>query len=188
VGLSRGIPEAEPGGAHPVLRDEGRGLTLVDSRAICEYLEETSDKNPMINGTAANRAEIRRLVALFDENFFADVTMPLLEERMKKRLVYRQSPIARPARGAAAGPRPPLLYRPPDRQSPVAGRFDDESGRPDRRRPAFRRRLSGRDRLERPRSGARLVRRVQEPPKLPPAALRTHGRDPAPTHYADVNA
>jgi glutathione S-transferase len=75
-----------------VLRDEGRGITLVDSRAICEYLEETNDKNPMINGTATNRAEIRRLVALFDENFFADVTHPLLEERMKKRLVYRQSP------------------------------------------------------------------------------------------------
>jgi glutathione S-transferase len=84
----------------PVLRDEGRGLTLVDSRAICEYLEETSDKNPMINGTAANRAEIRRLVALFDENFFADVTMPLLEERMKKRLVYRQSPDSRALREA----------------------------------------------------------------------------------------
>jgi len=52
----------------PVLRDEGRGITLIDSRAICEYLEETNDKNPMINGTATNRAEIRRLVALFDEN------------------------------------------------------------------------------------------------------------------------
>lgn len=84
----------------PVLRDESRGLTLVDSRAICEYLEETNDKNPMINGTAANRAEIRRLVALFDENFFADVTMPLLEERMKKRLVYRQSPDSRALREA----------------------------------------------------------------------------------------
>ncbi|NKJ40688.1 MULTISPECIES: glutathione S-transferase family protein [unclassified Novosphingobium] len=84
----------------PVLRDEGRGITLVDSRAICEYLEETNDKNPMINGTATNRAEIRRLVALFDENFFADVTMPLLEERMKKRLVYRQSPDSRALREA----------------------------------------------------------------------------------------
>jgi glutathione S-transferase len=84
----------------PVLRDEGRGITLVDSRAICEYLEETNDKNPMINGTATNRAEIRRLVALFDENFFADVTMPLLEERMKKRLVYRQSPDSRVLREA----------------------------------------------------------------------------------------
>jgi glutathione S-transferase len=73
---------------------------LIDSRAICEYLEETNDKNPMINGTATNRAEIRRLVALFDEKFFADVTMPLLEERMKKRLVYRQSPDSRVLREA----------------------------------------------------------------------------------------
>ena len=52
----------------------------------------------MINGTAANRAEIRRLVALFDENFFAGVTGPLLDERMKKRLITRQPPDARSLR------------------------------------------------------------------------------------------
>jgi glutathione S-transferase len=79
-------------GCTPVLHLAERNLTLVDSRAICEYFEETVDKNPMINGTAANRAEIRRLVALFDENFFDDVTAPLLNERMKKRIVLRQSP------------------------------------------------------------------------------------------------
>ncbi len=45
----------------------------------------------MINGTATQRAEIRRLVALFDENFYADVTAPLLSERMKKRIL-RQPP------------------------------------------------------------------------------------------------
>jgi glutathione S-transferase len=54
----------------------------------------------MISGTAATRAEIRRLVALFDENFFADVTGPLLHERMMKRLVYRQSPDSRMLREA----------------------------------------------------------------------------------------
>ena len=79
-------------GRVPVLHDPERGVTLCDSRAICEYLEETSEKNPMINGTAANRAEIRRLVALFDENLFGQVTGPLLEEKMRKRLVTRQSP------------------------------------------------------------------------------------------------
>src|SRR5690606_1777239 len=68
--------------------------------AICEYFEETVDKAPMINGTAVNRAEIRRLVALFDENFFGDVTMPLLHERMKKRLVLRQPPDSRILREA----------------------------------------------------------------------------------------
>lgn len=84
----------------PVLREEQRDLTLVDSRAICEYLEETVDKAPMINGTAGNRAEIRRLVALFDENFYGDVTGPLLHERMKKRLILRQAPDSRVLREA----------------------------------------------------------------------------------------
>lgn len=81
-----------PAGSTPVLHLAERNLTLIDSRAICEYFEETVEKNPMINGTATNRAEIRRLVALFDENFFDDVTAPLLNERMKKRIVLRQSP------------------------------------------------------------------------------------------------
>ena len=40
---------------------------LIDSGAICEYFEETVDRAPMIPGTAVNRAEIRRLVAWFDE-------------------------------------------------------------------------------------------------------------------------
>jgi glutathione S-transferase len=89
-----------PAARTPVIRNEQRGLALVDSRAICEYFEETVEKNPMINGTAQTRAEIRRLVALFDENFFGDVTGPLLHERMKKRLVYRQSPDSRVLREA----------------------------------------------------------------------------------------
>ncbi len=89
-----------PAGRTPVLRDEEKDITLVDSRAICEYFEETVEKNPMISGTAASRAEIRRLVALFDENFYGDVTGPLLHERMKKRLVYRQSPDSKMLREA----------------------------------------------------------------------------------------
>ncbi len=81
-----------PAGRTPVLVDAQRELVLADSRAIAEYFEETVEKSPMINGNSANRAEIRRLVALFDENFYSDVTVPLLNERMKKRLVLRQPP------------------------------------------------------------------------------------------------
>ena len=81
-----------PVGRTPVLRDEDKDVTLCDSRAICEYFEETVDKAPMVVGTAKGRAEIRRLVAMFDEAFFGDVTMPLLHEKMKKRLVMRQPP------------------------------------------------------------------------------------------------
>ena len=89
-----------PAGRTPVMAHQERDTVLCDSRAIAEYFEETVDKAPMINGTAANRAEIRRLVALFDENFYNDVTAPLLNERMKKRLVLNQPPDSRTLREA----------------------------------------------------------------------------------------
>jgi glutathione S-transferase len=92
--------EISHSGRTPTLRHAERGIVLVDSRAICEYFEETVDKNPMINGTATNRAEIRRLVALFDEDFFNSVTGPLLQERMMKRIVLRQPPDSRRLREA----------------------------------------------------------------------------------------
>lgn len=89
-----------PAGRTPVLWLEEKNLALADSQAICEYFEETVDRSPLILGTALNRAEIRRLVALFDENFFADVTYPLMHERMKKRLILRQPPDSRALRDA----------------------------------------------------------------------------------------
>lgn len=91
-----------PAGRTPVLRqvEADRETVLVDSKAICEYFEETVERNQLISGNATSRAEIRRLVALFDESFYQDVTAPLLHERMKKRLVYRQSPDSRVLREA----------------------------------------------------------------------------------------
>ena len=81
-----------PAARTPVLIDPARNLTLADSVAIGEYIEEISDTAPMISGSTAYRAEIRRLVAWFDQQFFGDVTAPLLHERMKKRIVHRQPP------------------------------------------------------------------------------------------------
>jgi glutathione S-transferase len=89
-----------PAGRTPVLRDPGKRVTLIDSQAICEFFEETVDKAPLILGTAAGRAEIRRLTALFDESFFGDVTYPLLHEKMKKRLVLKQPPDSKALRNA----------------------------------------------------------------------------------------
>lgn len=89
-----------PAGRTPVLHETAKGLTLVDSRAICEFFEETVEKNQMIGGNASSRAEVRRLVALFDENFFEDVTGPLLVEKMKKRVILRQPPDSRMLRQA----------------------------------------------------------------------------------------
>lgn len=92
--------QLNPSGRTPVLHDPERKLTLSDSQAICEYFEETVDKTPLILGTATGRAEIRRLTALFDESFFADVTHPLLHEKMKKRIVLREAPNSSALRSA----------------------------------------------------------------------------------------
>src|SRR3546814_1946326 len=82
------------------MADPDKNLLLVDSMAICEYFEETVEKSSMISGTAANRAEIRRLVSWFDTQFYGDIVAPLLHERMIKRLVHRATPDARALREA----------------------------------------------------------------------------------------
>jgi glutathione S-transferase len=92
--------DLNPAGQTPVLVETERGVTLVDSGAICEYFEETVEKAPMIPGTAANRAEIRRLVAWLDDRLYHDVVGPLIEERMRKRLVSRDPPDTRVLRDA----------------------------------------------------------------------------------------
>jgi len=84
----------------PALWLEEKNLALADSQAICEYFEETIDRTPLILGTAAARAEIRRLVALFDEVLFADVVGPLINEKMTKRIVTRQPPDSQALRHA----------------------------------------------------------------------------------------
>jgi glutathione S-transferase len=84
--------DLNPTGQVPVMADTERGVTLIDSQVICEFFEETVNKSPMLNGTATDRAEIRRLAIWFDTNFYAEITAPLLHERMLKRIVYKQSP------------------------------------------------------------------------------------------------
>jgi glutathione S-transferase len=95
-----GFMDMNPAGQTPVMVDQSRNLRLMDSTAICEYLEETVEQAAMINGTAANRAETRRLVSWFDHQFYQDVTAPLLHERMIKRIVHRAAPDARVLRDA----------------------------------------------------------------------------------------
>ncbi|MEA1015410.1 glutathione S-transferase family protein [Sphingosinicella sp. LY1275] len=92
--------DMNPAGQTPVLVEAQKGNVLIDSGAICEYFEETIDKAPMIPGTAVNRAEVRRLVAWFDEKLYGEVVNPLLEERMRKRLVSRAAPDTRVLREA----------------------------------------------------------------------------------------
>ncbi len=91
--------DMNPAGQTPVLVDE-KGTILIDSGAICEYFEETIERSPMIPGTAVNRAEVRRLIALLDDKLYGEVVGPLLDERMKKRLISRDPPDTRVLREA----------------------------------------------------------------------------------------
>jgi glutathione S-transferase len=92
--------DMNPSGQTPVMADSAAGITLIDSSAICEYFEETIEKSPMIAGTAANRAEVRRLVAWFDEKLYGEVVAPLLHERALKRIVHRATPDTKALREA----------------------------------------------------------------------------------------
>jgi glutathione S-transferase len=74
----------------PVL-ENGR-LVLADSIAIIEWLDETIERPPLVGAGAGERAEARRLAAWFSQRFYAEVTAPLLAERMYKRVVTGEMP------------------------------------------------------------------------------------------------
>lgn len=98
--------DLSPAGETPVLVEERQGTVLIDSAAICEYFEETVERAPLIPGTSINRAEVRRLAAWFDGRMHREVVAPLMEERMRKRLVARAPPetaVLRKAMTAANG-------------------------------------------------------------------------------------
>lgn len=86
--------QINPAGQTPVMVQTNTGHALVDSNAICEYFEETVERAPLFGGNSHERAETRRLVSWFDHKLYAEVTLPLLTERMFKRLVQRAAPDA----------------------------------------------------------------------------------------------
>ena len=64
-----------------------RDLTLSDSQAICEYLDEVYPDPPLMPKAPEDRAEVRRLTAWFDDKFHHEVTANLLYERVNKKLM-----------------------------------------------------------------------------------------------------
>ena len=71
-------------GKVPVLRIDG--LTLAESQAICEYVEETVPEPPLVPRAPAARAEMRRLIGWFDDKFHREVTANLVYERVNKKV------------------------------------------------------------------------------------------------------
>jgi len=97
-----------PAGKVPVLEIDG--LVLSDSNAIAEYLEETRPEPPLIPGGPAERAEVRRLVAYFDDKFHHEVTVNLLHERVTKRLSRQGYPDSQRIKAGLAAIRYHLDY------------------------------------------------------------------------------
>lgn len=98
-----------PASEVPVLVEENRRV-LVDSYAICEYLEEAYAAHPLMPRTLTERAEVRRLVSWFDVKFRADVTENILVEKVMRRLRREGEPDSEFIRVGAANLRNHLEY------------------------------------------------------------------------------
>ena len=170
--------DLNPAGETPVMVDADAGTVLIGSQPIVEYFDETVDKMPMIHGNAVLRAEIRRLVEWFDEKLYREAVEPLMNERMRKRLVSQQSPgHPRASRRDAHRQRPPRLCRLSARPPALAGGAGPQPRRLHRGRAFERDRLSGRARLARAQADQGLVFGDEVAPLLPAAARRADGGD-----------
>jgi glutathione S-transferase len=83
------IYELNPAGTLPVyLEDASTPISGIE--AISEYLEETkATRMTLIPGDAFGRAEVRRLTGWFDGKFYAEVSEPLLTEKVIRRFLPR---------------------------------------------------------------------------------------------------
>ena len=98
-----------PAGDVPVIIEDD-GTVLADSGAICEFLEEIAPEPPMIIGSPHERAEIRRLVSWFDRKFDAEISTPLVDEKVMKRIKGLGSPDSNVIRAAHANIHTHLEY------------------------------------------------------------------------------
>jgi glutathione S-transferase len=78
-----------PAGTVPVFVEDG-GAPVSGIEAITEYLEETlGSVHALIPGSASLRAEVRRLTGWFDTKFYAEVSEPIITEKIIRRFMAR---------------------------------------------------------------------------------------------------
>lgn len=86
---SSDIFELNPAGTLPVYLEDA-ATAICGIEAIGEYLEETkSGRVSLIPGNAVERAEVRRLTGWFDGKFYAEVSEPVLTEKVIRRFLRR---------------------------------------------------------------------------------------------------
>ena len=82
-----------PFGQVPVLQNSE--ITLAESSAICEYLNEKFPDPELLPNNIEDRAEVRRLVSWFDDKFNREVTQKLVYERITKKIIGKGFPEAK---------------------------------------------------------------------------------------------
>ncbi|WP_347266920.1 glutathione S-transferase family protein [Paracoccus sp. (in: a-proteobacteria)] len=102
------ILRRNPAGKLPVLRMDGR--LLAESQAICEYLDEVQPQPPLMPRQAIDRFEVRRLCAWFDDKFNAEVTRPVMNERVWKKVMRLGHPDSRTVKAGLSAIRYHLDY------------------------------------------------------------------------------
>jgi len=88
-----------PAGKVPVLKFDD--LTLSESAATCEYIEERYPEPPLMPKAATDRHEVRRLVSWFDDKFHSEVTSKLLYERVNKKITKEGYPDSKNVKAGA---------------------------------------------------------------------------------------
>ena len=74
-----------PAGKVPVLKIDG--ITMAESTAICEYLEDKYPEPALMPKSPEARYEVRRMVNWFDDKFHTEVTSKLVYERVNKKVM-----------------------------------------------------------------------------------------------------
>ena len=88
---SADIFQLNPAGTLPIFLEDG-GSVVCGIEAIGEYLEETrGTKMTLIPGDARERAEVRRITGWFDTKFYAEVSEPVLSEKVIRRFLGREA-------------------------------------------------------------------------------------------------
>lgn len=88
-----------PAAKVPVLKIDG--MTMAESAAICEYLEEVYPEVPLMPKDPVGRYEVRRLVGWFDDKFHNEVTSKLVYERVNKKVMGHGYPDSKNVKAGA---------------------------------------------------------------------------------------
>ena len=80
-----------PEGLPPVLTDDD-GKNIANAYSISEYVEEVYFEPSFLGKVSTQRAEVRRLVAWFDEKFNSEVTHNLVYEKVLRRKMGQGGP------------------------------------------------------------------------------------------------